>query len=142
MGRPLQPRKCKLCGREFMPQTAADSYCPGVCSLTAGLIPTPSEKKPAASSGGGWAAKEAKFPRVMEMFALSPTDSRRWEISKTFMPEEREFARKYAKRQMALDNMIDYNCAGGMYGGGCEDEEDDGKTFDHNSLGDSDDGSI
>lgn len=140
MGRPLQARKCKLCGREFVPQKAGDRYCPGVCSLTAGLIPTPSEKKPAASSGGGWAAKEAKFPRVMEMFALPKNDGRRWEIAKDFTEEEREFARKYAKRQMALENMIDYNCACGGYGG--EDEDDDSRTFDHNSLGDSDDGSI
>lgn len=143
MGRPLKPKKCKLCGREFMPKEAGEYYCPGVCSMTAGLIAPPVEKKSsAAPAGGGWAAKEAKFPRVMEMFALDETDRRRWEISKTFTPAERDFARKYAKHQMTLDNMIDYNCASGMYGGGCDDEEDDGKNFDHNSLGDSDDGSI
>lgn len=73
------------------------------------------------------------------MFSLPM--SQRWELAKTFTPEEQEFAKKWARKDQAIENMVDY-LQGGVYSSFDDDEDGDSKNFDCNSLGDSDDGTI
>ena len=107
--------------------------------MTAGLIKTPTERK-ASQPSNGWAAKEAKFANVVKVLKMPV--GQRWKFAKDFTPEEHDFARKWAKREMALDNLIDYNCCSSGCPGGGDEEGDDSGSFEENSLGDSDDGSI
>lgn len=139
---------CRLCGREFVPEKPGWRYCPGVCSMTAGLIKAPKRGcRPAVASGGGrgareWSSQEERFPRVMAMLA-APVE-RRWEMASKFTPEEAEFSRRMQMRMLAEERRFDF-AAG--FCGRAESAEDFGvfpenAPFGGDGLGDSDDGSI
>jgi uncharacterized Zn finger protein (UPF0148 family) len=143
-------RICKLCGREFVPAKTGDRYCPGICSMTAGLIKPQKAKSPKPPSKdamrAGSQSMETRFSRVMAMFA-APIDAR-WKFARDFTPEEQEFSRKIAKRMIAEERRIDYDAAYGVWGSGFDGDDDgDGQktgkaVFEEDILGDSDDGSI
>lgn len=139
---------CRLCGREFVPETPGWRYCPGVCSMTAGLIKapkngrhpsTPSQRRHRHCEGR---SPEDRFPRVMAMLA-APIE-RRWEMASQFTPEEAEFSRRMQMRMLAEERRIDFaaGCCGRM------DSSEDFGEFSEDApvggdrLGDSDDGSI
>lgn len=140
---------CKLCGREFVPANPGDKYCPGVCSLTAGLIKTPKPRKASPASSGtpkaGGRSMEEKFPRVMAM--LAAPISKRWAMASKFTPEEEEFSRKMQRKMLAEERRIDFEanyC--GRRGAMTEDDEaeqpQEKVIFEEDPLGDSDDGSV
>lgn len=153
-------RKCKNCGQLFVPKGAGDFFCSSLCRSTGKFLggggdtskpmsaeqrkemirrgktipaPNPEPEPPKRVRNG-----EMKFPRVMKMFSLPL--NKRWAIAKHFTAEERDFARRMAKRQLMeerkMDSYIDWD--------GDYDHSDgwdsEGAIFD--TLGDSDDGTI
>lgn len=139
---------CRLCGREFVPETPGWRYCPGVCSMTAGLIKSPKlGRHPAGSSKRRHRACEGhspedRFPRVMAMLA-APIE-RRWEMASRFTPEEAEFSRQMQMRMLAEERRIDFaaSCCGRMDSAEDFGEIPEDAPIGGDRLGDSDDGSI
>lgn len=150
MGRKKEAtRKCRLCGREFVPQRPGDRYCPGVCSMSAGFIPLRKHAEDAGTTArrsegtaAGMARSRAKeeerFRRVVEMFRL-PID-RRWAVAQTFTPEEQAYSLKIQKRMLSEMKRADFECS--WSGGDSDDDEWARLPREDESLGDSDDGSI
>lgn len=144
-----ETRKCRLCGREFVPQSPGDRYCPGVCAMSAGFIPSRKKSEDAGTTARrseGTAAgmarsrarEEEKFRRVIEMFQLPIGE--RWAVAKTFTPEEQAYSLKIQKRMLAEMKRADYECSWSQGGG--DDDEWMRRPSEDESLGDSDDGSI
>ena len=150
-------KRCKTCGRMFDPAEPGEMFCSSLCRATGNFVdgggdtskplseeqrkdlirrgktvPAMSrETKPRRIRNGG-----EKYPRVAMMFALPP--ERRWEIAKDFTPEEREYGKRAAKRQMMEERKIDMAIE-------WEGDEPSGRAAEcllGGSLGDSDDGSI
>ena len=144
-----ETRKCRLCGREFVPRSPGDRYCPGVCAMSAGFIPSRKKSEDAGTTARrseGTAAgmarsrarEEEKFRRVIEMFQLPIGE--RWAVAKTFTPEEQAYSLKIQKRMLAEMKRADYECSWSQGGG--DDDEWMRRPSEDESLGDSDDGSI
>ena len=159
----MEQRKCKVCGRMFVPKKAADEFCSGLCSTAGGLIAgrgdtsKPSTEYKAKKPRKPKVVKETivatavntkpvrtrtpadRFPRVIEMFNLPLSE--RGAIAATFTKEEQEYARKIGKRMLMeerrLDAIIDWN-------GGDEDLErlERYRYTGLEKLGESDDGSV
>ena len=154
----LKKRKCKTCGNPFMPSDKGDWYCSALCR-TAGLFvggggdtskpmsaeavkamerkgqSAPSKKEMPSKERSRYVA--ANFPRVVEMYSL-PVE-RRWEIAKTFTPEEAEFSRRMARKMLVEDRMISEIAD---WDGAAADGNAGGAPTDGGRLGDSDDGTV
>ena len=78
-----------------------------------------------------------KFPRVAQMFALPVSE--RWSVARHFTEEEREFARRMAKRMLSDERRMDMICS-------WDGEGDEGEANDLDvvraTIGDSDDGTV
>ena len=153
-------RKCRNCGQLFDPKGPGDFFCSSLCRTTGKFlggggdttkpmsaeqrkdmirrgkaIPTSGQEppKPRKIRNGS-----IKFPRVMEMF--SQPLNKRWAIAKHFTPQEQDFARRMAKRQLMeerkMDSFIDWD--GGYY----ESELDSADDMVFDRLGESDDGTV
>lgn len=150
-------RKCKNCGQLFVPTEPGDVFCSSLCRITGKFVggggdtskplsyeqrralekrgqtvSKPKDEKPRKIRNGG-----EKFPRVVEMFSL-PLDQR-WELAKTFTPDEQEFSRRMAKRMLMEDRQMamltEWEC----------DAENKYETLDGlegGRLGESDDGTV
>lgn len=154
----LKSRKCKTCGRPFVPKGADDRYCSPVCRATGcfvggggdqtkpmsqemkkamerkGIESSPVEAKPKKVRGGA-----EKFPRVHQMFDLPI--GQRWELAKTFTKEEAEYSRRLARKRLQdewkIDRIIDWD--------GMPEEGESLGSYEGiagGRLGDSDDGTI
>ena len=122
MGRPRNTtRKCKLCGREFVPESASDRYCKGVCAMFA--------KVNGGSRGESQegTAHAGKYPRVDAMFKL-PLE-KRWAVASTFTKEEQAYSLRVQKRMLFAESRGDPMA-------------DDEWDMPRDSIGESDDGTV
>lgn len=152
-------RKCKTCGRRFIPKEADGQYCSPMCRATGNFVggggdrtkpisremkrALEKEGKPASSPNAPKPSRSRcgpeKFPRVHQMFSIPAAE--RWALASTFTKEEAEYGRRLAKKQLQeewkLDKIIDWDgySEERESAGGC-----DGMAG--GSLGDSDDGTI
>lgn len=153
--------RCKTCGTYFEPKTAGDKFCSAVCRTTGLFVsgggdtskPLSYEQKKALEKKGvsnktSSTKKEvpkkltnaaAKFPRVLKLFNLPQEE--RWDLAKTFSPEEAEYARRLARKALAderkIEELIEWDATSDM-----AEESASYKGITGGSLGDSDDGSI
>ena len=150
-------RRCKTCGRSFEPKGADDHFCSPLCRTTGCFVggggdtskpmsremqramerkaassPSLKEEKPRKIRNGA-----EKFPRVHQMLEL-PIE-RRWELTKQFTAEEREYCRRVMKRMLMeerrIESIVDWDSESepglGSYEG-----------IAGGSLGESDDGTV
>lgn len=109
-------KKCKKCGRTFVPKEKGQVFCSVLCEKTGFFVggggdtskpgvtasPKPKEEKvyhERAKSG------DEKYSRVREMFEL-PIEER-WKLAQTFTPEEYAYARRLGMRQLKESDRID-----------------------------------
>ena len=148
-------KKCKTCGRMFSSEISRDSYCSPLCRTAGCFVAgggdtskpiTPEMRKimekkgilPSAENPKRYRNGDAKFPRVHHMFTLPL--SKRWEISKTFTAEEREYCRRLMKKQLAEERRFEETVE--WDGGDGEQMLGAYAGIAGGSLGESDDGSI
>ena len=110
-----------MCGREFVPESASDRYCKGVCAMYA--------KASGCGRGesGEGMAHLGKYPRVDAMFKLPLHE--RWAVASTFTKEEQAYSLRVQKRMLFAENRADFLA---------EDECDTPRD----SIGESDDGTV
>ena len=143
----MRKRLCRMCGREFPANEGEGFYCSSLCRMTGesigvkGSAPSTGKRERGKRRGGGTSGRPAealKYPRVMKMFELP--DGKRWELAKTFTPEENAFYRKMERRILNEERRID-EClswdGSGEYG-----QLERVKAYSCDRIGDSDDGTI
>lgn len=151
---------CRNCGRRYEPTNGDELFCSPLCRIT-GLFragggdttkPVSEERrKEMAKKGTAVSSPKVekvprirteveKYPRVMEMFRLPQGE--RWRLAKEFTPEEKAYAKRLAKRDLAEERRIDQICS---WDGAADEGEVRLERFagiSEGSLGESDDGSI
>lgn len=153
-------KKCKSCGRNFIPKEEGEEYCSALCQTTGhflagggdrtkpkGEMPRKRRQRLCALEAAEtkphlpkkYELTEEQKRKVESMFLL-PTGER-WSIAKTFTPEEHEYANKLGKQEQKKEFAFEdafLNCEeeeeetmGGAYGG-----------LSGGRMGDSDDGTV
>lgn len=141
-------RKCKNCGRPFDGEPG-EMFCSQLCRTTGFFL-----------GGGGDTSKpgvgvktekpkgdikhrvrngETKFPRVRLMFEQKSGEAR-WAIAKDFTEEERNYAKRVAKKMISDENRIDAEWSWEVESDECELARERGLSG--GNVGDSDDGSV
>ena len=138
-------RKCRTCGNLFEPKGPGDRYCSHLCRTTGCFIggggdttkPNTTTKRLAKKPDPMKRTRPSKrvdFPRVRQMMELPISE--RWEIAKDFTPEEQDFVRRLAKRELIEEKQIecitDWDCG----------EESQKIDSGMDQIGESDDGSV
>ena len=109
-----------MCGREFIPSSPSERYCPGVCAMSARATECGRKEE-------GYVLAKGKYPRVDAMFKLPVSE--RWAIASTFTKEEQAYSLRVQKRMLFMENRSE----------ALFDEEMD---FVRDSIGESDDGTV
>lgn len=154
----MKLRKCKLCGRIYVPTGENDLFCSSTCRVAGCFVagggdqtkPQSREKKKtkleedARSSSSRSKSKlkdgaTERFLRVHKMFSLPKNE--RWALTRTFTKEELEYSRRLAKRMLHNDLRNDYLLDRENYDAE-RDPLGDYEGIVGGDLGDSDDGTI
>ena len=141
----MTKRKCKTCGRQFIPTKAGEQFCSMLCRTTGLFVGGGGDtRKPGATSKQvvpeakpiRVRAGDEKYERVRKLFTLP--QSERWELAKTFTEDEQNYSRRLARRQLAEEDRLTREWTWDSD----DDVEDIGDVADDGSFGDSDDGSL
>ena len=136
-------RKCKKCGRLFIPKVAGEHFCSPLCSMTGffvggggdttkpgaakvGTANTQIVHKPAARV----AAKDERYARVRKMLELPLAE--RWAVAKDFTADERAYAKRLARRSLMEEDRLTREWSWEV-----PDDVEEGE-----GIGESDDGSL
>jgi len=144
-----EKRKCRNCGRLFDSRNENEQYCSVLCRTTALFVGGGGDQRKPAGDMGSKKYKpetskasdkkvckrgsDSKYPRVKELFTI-PIE-KRWEVAKTFNPDEMAYARRLANRMLNEEKMIDELST-------WEKSGESEVLPEESTLGESDDGSI